>query len=157
MCTPAIADLDNDGNWELIVPVSYFFDRAYYDTAEHRRELPAELDLSMYVASGVVVFDLATHSIKWSQHLDLSTDHVDYRCALRRALLVRRALSSLPMRRLLMLDCACTRQTAACAPRVHDCMLTAYRAHVCCVSLLRNGGDVQGVRVLGADRRRHRP
>jgi hypothetical protein len=83
VCTPSIADLDADGAMELIVAVSYFFDRAYYDNAEHRQELPRELDLSMYVASGVVVFDLNTHGIKWSRHLDLSTDHVSYRCALR--------------------------------------------------------------------------
>ena len=81
MCTPAIADLDGDGNHELIVAVSYFFDRAYYDSDEHRGELPIDVDLSMYIASGIVVFDLATHTVKWTQHLDLSTDHVQFRCA----------------------------------------------------------------------------
>ena len=30
MATPAIGDLDGDGVDELVVPVSYFFDREYY-------------------------------------------------------------------------------------------------------------------------------
>lgn len=81
MCTPAIADIDGDGSDDLVVPVSYFFDRAYYDSGEHRRRLPADLALEKYVASGVAVFDLKTHALKWVQHLDLSTDLVQYRCA----------------------------------------------------------------------------
>jgi hypothetical protein len=79
MCSPTIADLDGDGSDELIVPVSYFFDRAYYDSAENRHELPRDLDLAKYVASGVVVFDLRAHTVKWSQHLDLTTDQILYR------------------------------------------------------------------------------
>lgn len=30
MATPAIGDLDGDGVDELVVPVSYFFDKEYY-------------------------------------------------------------------------------------------------------------------------------
>jgi hypothetical protein len=31
LCTPAIADIDGDGSDELVVAVSYFFDRQYYE------------------------------------------------------------------------------------------------------------------------------
>ncbi len=32
LATPAIGDLDGDGVDELVVAVSYFFDKDYYDT-----------------------------------------------------------------------------------------------------------------------------
>lgn len=31
LATPAIADVDGDGSEELVVAVSYFFDRQYYE------------------------------------------------------------------------------------------------------------------------------
>ena len=31
LCTPAIADIDGDGVEEMVVAVSYYFDRAYYE------------------------------------------------------------------------------------------------------------------------------
>ena len=31
-CTPAIADIDRDGHQELVVAVTYYFDRDKYDT-----------------------------------------------------------------------------------------------------------------------------
>lgn len=31
LCNPAIGDIDGDGHDELVVAVSYFFDREYYD------------------------------------------------------------------------------------------------------------------------------
>ncbi len=46
---------------------------------EHRLELGKDVDLGQYVASGVVVFDLHRRSVKWSQHLDLSTDHTSFK------------------------------------------------------------------------------
>jgi hypothetical protein len=80
MCNPTIGDIDGDGSDDLIVPVSYLFDRAFYEDEENKQFLPDGLDLSMYIASGVVAFDLVRRTVKWSQHLDLTTDHVDYRC-----------------------------------------------------------------------------
>lgn len=35
--------------------------------------------MAKYIAGGLVVFDLRTHQIKWTQHLDLSTDHTQFR------------------------------------------------------------------------------
>lgn len=83
MCSGVIGDLDADGADELVLPVSYFFDRAYHDSAEHRGELPEGIDPAMYIASGIVVYDLDKRGLKWSTHLDLTTDHVDLRYAAR--------------------------------------------------------------------------
>jgi len=85
LATPVVADLDNDGNDELIIPVSYYFDslRNPSSTCVHARVpylyyrdvrtnpvrklmYPPDVDLTKYVACGLVVFDLATGSIKWS-------------------------------------------------------------------------------------------
>jgi hypothetical protein len=49
LCTPAIADLDGDGHDELVVSVSYFFDKEYYDEPRHTRELAGVLK-DKYVA-----------------------------------------------------------------------------------------------------------
>ncbi|GIL56325.1 hypothetical protein Vafri_11699 [Volvox africanus] len=78
MTTPAIADIDGDGHDELVVAVSYFYDREYYDDPNHAKDLKG-IDLSKYVASGVAVFDLRTRTEKWVQHLDLSTDTATYK------------------------------------------------------------------------------
>ncbi|EFN59749.1 hypothetical protein CHLNCDRAFT_133372 [Chlorella variabilis] len=47
--------------------------------SEHRLELGKDVELGLYVASGVVVFDLHRRSVKWSQHLDLSTDYTSFK------------------------------------------------------------------------------
>ncbi|XP_074271530.1 protein DEFECTIVE IN EXINE FORMATION 1 [Silene latifolia] len=76
--TPVIADIDNDGVSEMVVAVSYFFDRDYYDKPEHGKEL-GDIDIGKYVAGGVVVFNLDTKQVKWTAPLDLSTDSATYR------------------------------------------------------------------------------
>ncbi|XP_057458698.1 protein DEFECTIVE IN EXINE FORMATION 1 [Lotus japonicus] len=78
LCTPVIADIDNDGVSEMIVAVSYFFDHEYYDNQEHRKEL-GDIDIGKYVAGGIVVFDLDTKQVKWTAELDLSTDTSNFR------------------------------------------------------------------------------
>jgi len=72
--TPVIADLDNDGVHELIVAVSYYFDSVKYSNPKERAKLPVGLDISKYVAGGIVVFDLGTLEIKWTLNLDMTTD-----------------------------------------------------------------------------------
>ena len=42
-----------------------FVFRSHYDKPESRAQLPRDLDISMYVASGVVVYDLHTRVMKW--------------------------------------------------------------------------------------------
>ncbi|KAJ8899673.1 hypothetical protein K2173_019370 [Erythroxylum novogranatense] len=78
LCTPVIADIDNDGVTEMIVAVSYFFDHEYYDNPEHLKEL-GSIDIGKYVASSIVVFDLDKKQVKWTKELDLSTDTQNYR------------------------------------------------------------------------------
>ncbi|XP_068317459.1 protein DEFECTIVE IN EXINE FORMATION 1-like [Pyrus communis] len=74
LCTPVIADIDNDGVSEMVVAVSYFFDHEYYESNEdHRKEL-GDIDLTKYVAGSVVVFNLDTKQVKWTAELDLSTE-----------------------------------------------------------------------------------
>lgn len=81
LSTPAIADIDGDGREELVVAVSYFYDPAVYAANTGRTQilLGPNGDPSKYVASGVIVFDLSTRSMKWSQHLDLSTSATRYK------------------------------------------------------------------------------
>lgn len=78
LCTPVIADIDNDGTLEMVVAVSYFFDHEYYDNPEHLKELGG-IDIGKYVAGGIVVFNLETKQVKWSIQLDQSTDTGNYR------------------------------------------------------------------------------
>ncbi|XP_071723055.1 protein DEFECTIVE IN EXINE FORMATION 1 [Rutidosis leptorrhynchoides] len=78
LCTPVIADIDQDGISEMIVAVSYFFDHEYYDNPEHAKELGG-IDIGKYVGGGIVVFNLETREVKWTAELDLSTDTGKFR------------------------------------------------------------------------------
>ncbi|PHU07071.1 Protein DEFECTIVE IN EXINE FORMATION 1 [Capsicum chinense] len=78
LCTPVIADIDGDGVSEMIVAVSYFFDHEYYQNSEHLKEL-GDVDIEKYISGGIVVFNLDTKQVKWTQQLDLSTDSGNFR------------------------------------------------------------------------------
>ncbi|XP_050114709.1 protein DEFECTIVE IN EXINE FORMATION 1-like isoform X2 [Malus sylvestris] len=79
LCTPVIADIDNDGVSEMVVAVSYFFDSEYYESNEgHRKEL-GDIDITKYVAGSIVVFNLDTKQVKWTAELDLSTETATFR------------------------------------------------------------------------------
>uniref|UniRef100_A0A803NAR2 Uncharacterized protein n=1 Tax=Chenopodium quinoa TaxID=63459 RepID=A0A803NAR2_CHEQI len=78
LSTPVIADIDNDGILEMVVAVSYFFDRDYYDKPDNAKDLGG-IDIGKYVAGGIVVFNLDTKQVKWTANLDLSTDSTKFR------------------------------------------------------------------------------
>lgn len=78
LSTPVIADIDKDGVQEMVIAVSYFFDREYYDNPDHIKELGG-IDIGKYIASGIVVFDLDTKQVKWTADLDLSTENGIFR------------------------------------------------------------------------------
>uniref|UniRef100_J3LUC1 DEX1 C-terminal domain-containing protein n=2 Tax=Oryza brachyantha TaxID=4533 RepID=J3LUC1_ORYBR len=73
LSTPVIADIDRDGIQEMVIAVSYYFDREYYDNPEHMKELGG-IDIGKYIASSIVVFNLDSRQVKWTADLDLSTD-----------------------------------------------------------------------------------
>jgi hypothetical protein len=50
----------------------------YYDKQENRADL-GDIDISKYVASGIVLFILDTKQVKWSVDLDVSTDSRSFR------------------------------------------------------------------------------
>ena len=81
--TPVVGDIDGDGHDELVLAVSYFYDQAEYsaDSKMARWVVGEDGDTNKYLASGVVVFDLSTRLLKWSQHLDLSTAYTRYKAA----------------------------------------------------------------------------
>jgi len=93
LSTPTLADVDGDGHVELILAVSYFFDKKTGASAavppskgsssgggkEAEAGSPSSssssFDPRMYVAGGVVCYDLALQSWSWTTHLDLTTDY----------------------------------------------------------------------------------
>lgn len=81
--TPVIGDIDGDGEDELVLAVSYFFDQSEYsaDSMMAKIAVGENGDVLKYLASGVVVYDLNSRLIKWSQHLDLSTAYTRYKAA----------------------------------------------------------------------------
>eukprot|EP00741_Cyanophora_paradoxa_P017524 tig00020996_g16928.t1 len=79
LCTPLIADVDGDGSDELVLAVSFYFDREHYADPARAKELDPGLQLTKYVAGGIAVLDLATGKLKWLEHLDLTTDETQYR------------------------------------------------------------------------------
>lgn len=76
LATPVIADLDGDGFEELIVAVSYYFD---YDPFTNIEEEDVSVQLDKYVAGGIVVYDMQNFDLKWTLHLDLTTESTSYR------------------------------------------------------------------------------
>ena len=83
LCTPSVADVDGDGRHEIILAVSHFFDKEYYENSKHFHELRnhgiTQDKLGKYVANAIVVVDYETLETKWKVQLDLSTDEVNFK------------------------------------------------------------------------------
>jgi hypothetical protein len=71
--SPSMADVNGDGHMDVLMAVSYYFDKAEYAGTQ------LDFDPSMYVAGGVVCWDLKNQAWAWSVHLDLTTDHTKFK------------------------------------------------------------------------------
>lgn len=62
------ADVNKDGRVDVIMAVSYYFDKTKYPSNF------TEFEPDMYVAGGVVCWDIEAQDWAWMVHLDLTTD-----------------------------------------------------------------------------------
>jgi hypothetical protein len=69
----AFADVNGDGKLEVIMAVSYYFDKQFYSGKE------IDFDPEMYVAGGIVCWDLESQQWAWTVHLDLTTDKTRFK------------------------------------------------------------------------------
>ena len=76
LSTPTLADIDNDGQLDLIVALSYFLEEEA--TAKLAR-IGIIVDKDDYVAGGVLAVDPIKGTVKWSVHLDLTTEKTKLR------------------------------------------------------------------------------
>jgi hypothetical protein len=79
LATPAMADINHDGHMEIIFPVSYYFDPMIRPFATSSSKSDSneteskELNPDLYVASGLVCWDMEMQEWLWTVHLDLTT------------------------------------------------------------------------------------
>ena len=69
--SPVLVDVNNDGRMELIMAISYYFDKTEH-AAMHAKGVDFEPD--NYLAGGLVCWDLRSQEWSWTVHLDLTTD-----------------------------------------------------------------------------------
>jgi hypothetical protein len=72
--SPTLADVNGDGNLDIVMAVSYYFDKAKYKAKEELDFKPDD-----YVAGGIVCWDLEQQKWAWTVHLDLTTDHTQFK------------------------------------------------------------------------------
>lgn len=68
LSSPTLADVNGDGHLEVVMGVSYYFDKSEYAGKD------IDFDPSNFVAGGVVCWDLQSQMWSWTVHLDLTTD-----------------------------------------------------------------------------------
>ncbi|KAF8289943.1 FG-GAP repeat protein,intergrin alpha chain [Trypanosoma cruzi cruzi] len=71
MSTPVIVDADGDGDLDIVLHLSYFFDMKAYE-GEKAELLPSDIDINDYVADVLMVLNLVTGEMKWMKVLHLS-------------------------------------------------------------------------------------
>ena len=72
LSTPVISDIDNDGKYEIILAVSYYFD------AQEETNISQDIEIDKYIAGGIVVIDIETRKVKWQLDLDISQEKTEY-------------------------------------------------------------------------------
>ena len=76
LSTPTLADIDGDGRDELVIALSYFLED---DAVAKLTRLGIVVDKNNYVAGGVLAVDPTNGVVKWSVHLDLTTEKTKLR------------------------------------------------------------------------------
>ncbi|ESL10227.1 FG-GAP repeat protein [Trypanosoma rangeli SC58] len=71
MSTPVIVDVDGNGDLDIVLHLSYFFDMKAYE-GEKAELLPPGIDVDDYVADVLMVLDLVTGEVRWMQVLHLT-------------------------------------------------------------------------------------
>jgi outer membrane protein assembly factor BamB len=80
LATPALVDCNGDGRLDAVLSVSYFYDEDEYLNHPHLfKHVGVDVDITKYVAGGIVVFDMHADKVLWSEHLDLTTDQTELR------------------------------------------------------------------------------
>jgi len=80
LCSPIIADVDNDGRKELILAVSYFFDEEREDLSSMQYRKRNKIEAEKYLATGIVLLDIANeYRVKNSVILDVSVEATAFR------------------------------------------------------------------------------
>lgn len=72
--SPVLFDIDKDGKAEVIVAISYYFDKSQYSNKEG-----LDFDPDMYIAGGLGCWDLEDQTWVWLVHLDLTTDKTKFK------------------------------------------------------------------------------
>ncbi|XP_071948271.1 uncharacterized protein [Antedon mediterranea] len=81
LATPVICDLNNDGRREeLILPVTYYFDKQDYRLPENELKNSGfgDLNIANYLSNGIVVFNLATGEIIFETALELTKTSAEF-------------------------------------------------------------------------------
>lgn len=76
LTTPTLADVDGDGEEELVIAVSYFIEE---EAATRLARHGILIDKNKYVAGGVLAVDPSTGTVKWTVQLDLTTENTKLR------------------------------------------------------------------------------
>ena len=80
LCSPIIADVDNDGRKELILAISYFFDEEREDLSSMQYRKRNKIEAEKYLATGIVLLDIANeYRVKNSVILDVSVEATAFR------------------------------------------------------------------------------
>ncbi|KAH9599327.1 hypothetical protein LSM04_006011 [Trypanosoma melophagium] len=72
MSTPVIVDVDGNGDLDVVLHLSFFFDPKSYE-GEKADLLPSDIDMDDYVADAIMVVNLVTGEVKWLQVLHLTS------------------------------------------------------------------------------------
>ena len=107
-----------------------------------RKNLPDDIDISQYVAGGIVVYNLRSRNLRWQTHLDLSTDHTQFLAYIYSAPTLVDINRDGKMEIIVgtsMASCLCLHCQCACDASMCICVAVIWRHIMCFGGLSRSG------------------